>query len=64
MAQPAGLLFSNRLHARMYANNLTNQAGVSAAGPVLKSANFYPAYREEYVMRPRTVGVSLTYTFE
>lgn len=60
----AGLLFGNRLHARMYANNLTNQAGVSAAGPVLKSANFYPAYREEYVMRPRTVGVSLTYTFE
>jgi len=60
----AGLLFSNRLHARLYADNLTNQEGVSAAGPVLKSANFYPAYREEYLMRPRTVGVSLTYTFE
>lgn len=60
----AGLLFGRHLRARLYANNLTNQAGISAAGAVLKNANFYPEYREEYLMRPRTVGVLVEYTFE
>jgi len=63
MDASAGLKFG-RVYARLYANNLTNQQGVSAAGPVLKNADFYPEYREEYLMRPRTIGVSLQYTFE
>jgi hypothetical protein len=37
---------------------------VSAAGPVLKNANFYPEYREAYVIRPRTVGLTVEYHFE
>jgi outer membrane receptor protein involved in Fe transport len=56
--------FGPEWRARLYVNNLTNQAGVSAAGPVLRNANFYPNYREEYLMRPRTIGVALNYRFE
>jgi iron complex outermembrane receptor protein len=59
-----GLLFGGRLRGRLYVNNLTNQAGISVAGPVLKNANAYPDYREAYVIRPRTVGLSLQYTFD
>jgi len=44
--------------------HLTNQAGISVAGPVLKNADAYPDYREAYVIRPRTVGLSLQYSFE
>ena len=61
VAASAGLQIAGHWHARLYATNLTNQAGVSAAGPVLRNADFYPNYREQYVMRPRTVGVSLSY---
>jgi outer membrane receptor protein involved in Fe transport len=60
----ASLLIGEHLRTKLYVNNLTNQAGISAAGPVLKNANFYPDYRVEYLSRPRTVGVSLAYTFE
>jgi len=60
----AGLLFGPHLSTRLYVNNLTNQAGISAAGPVLKNANFYPDYRVEYLSRPRTVGLTIAYTFE
>jgi len=59
----ATLLFSNQWRARLYGNNLTNQAGVSAAGPVFKNADFFNNYRVEYVTRPRTVGVALEYSF-
>lgn len=57
----ASLLFGAHWRARLYCTNLTNQQGVSAAGPVLRNANFYPNYREEYVIRPRTVGISFSY---
>jgi iron complex outermembrane receptor protein len=61
----ASLQFGGSWRARLYVNNLTNQAGVSAAGPVLRNADAYASnYREEYVMRPRTVGLMLTYRFE
>jgi len=60
----ATFLFASRWRARLYGNNLTNQQGVSAAGPVLKNANLFPDYRVEYLMRPRTFGLSLAYTFE
>jgi outer membrane receptor protein involved in Fe transport len=57
----AGLQFDGHWRAKLYCTNLTNQAGVSAAGPVLRNADFYPNYREEYVIRPRTVGLNLSY---
>jgi len=65
----ATLLFSKQWRARVYGNNLTNQAGVSAAGPVLKNVDTstnpdIAKYRVEYVMRPRTVGLALEYRFE
>jgi outer membrane receptor protein involved in Fe transport len=60
----SGLLFGPHLSTRLYVKNLTNQAGISAAGPVLKNANFYPDYRVEYLSRPRTVGLTIAYTFE
>jgi hypothetical protein len=43
---------------------LANTPGVSVAGPVLKSANTFTEYNHEYVIRPRTIGVSLQYSFE
>jgi iron complex outermembrane receptor protein len=59
----ATFLFGPNWHARLYVNNLTNNEGVSAAGPVLKNVNLYPEYRVEYLMRPRTIGLWLAYTF-
>jgi outer membrane receptor protein involved in Fe transport len=60
----ATLSFASHWRARLYGNNLTNQQGISAAGPVLKNANLYPNYRVDYLMRPRTLGLALAYTFE
>ena len=60
----ASLLYGANWTARFYINNLTNIPGVSVAGPVLKNANVSPDYREEYVIRPRTIGIALTYRFE
>ncbi len=57
----ASLGFGEHWRARLYCANLTNQAGVSAAGPVLRNADILANYREEYVMRPRTLGVTLSY---
>ena len=49
---------------RLYVNNLTNTQGISAAGPVLRNADSYaPNYRENYVTRPRTVGLAVEYSF-
>jgi iron complex outermembrane recepter protein len=59
-----GLQFNAYLHARLYVNNLTNTPGVSVAGPVLKSANTFTEYNQDYLIRPRTIGVSLQYSFE
>ncbi len=64
MDASATVLFASHWRARLYGNNLTNQQGISAAGPVLKNANLFPEYRVDYLMRPRTVGISLAYTFE
>lgn len=61
LAASAGLQFADHWHARLYGTNLTNIAGVSAAGAVLRNSDFYPNYREQYVIRPRTVGVSISY---
>lgn len=61
VAASAGLNVAEHWNARLYCTNLTNQVGVSAAGAVLRNANFYPNYREEYVIRPRTIGVSVVY---
>ncbi len=58
----AALQFSGQWRARLYGNNLANQRGVSAAGPALKTADV-SQYRFEYLMRPRTVGISLEYSF-
>jgi iron complex outermembrane receptor protein len=60
----ASVLIDTNWTARLYADNLTNIEGVSVAGPVLRTADVSPNYREEYVMRPRTVGLSVTYRFE
>jgi hypothetical protein len=59
----AGLLFGAHLRTRLYVNNATNEQGISVAGPVLENANLFPQYREAYVIRPRTIGISLTYSF-
>ena len=59
----ATFLLGSNWHVRLYVNNLTNNEGVSAAGPVLKNVNLYPEYRVEYLMRPRTVGLGIAYTF-
>ncbi len=64
MGGSAALAFGAHLRTRLYVNNATNEQGISVAGPVLKNANLYPQYREAYVIRPRTIGVSLTYSFE
>ena len=60
----ASLLFGPRWTARLYVNNLTNIPGVSVAGPVLKNADVAANYREEYVIRPRTIGLALSFRFE
>ena len=60
----ASLLWGAHLRTRLYVNNATNEPGISVAGPVLKNADLYPQYREAYVIRPRTIGVSLAYSFE
>jgi outer membrane receptor protein involved in Fe transport len=57
----AGVGVGEHWHARLYCTNLANQVGVSAAGAVLRNADFYPNYRDQYVMRPRTVGITLSY---
>jgi hypothetical protein len=44
--------------------NLADQAGVSAAGSVLRNANFHPKDREGCLMRPGTLGVALEYRFD
>jgi hypothetical protein len=51
----------------LYGTNLTNAIGVSAAGPVLNNAGNYPGtqrYLDEFVIRPRTVGLTLQVMFE
>lgn len=60
----ASLLFDTRWTTRLYVDNLTNIQGVTVAGAVLATSNVSPLYREEYVMRPRTVGLAVTYRFE
>jgi hypothetical protein len=57
------LSFGSQWRARLYGNNVTNHVGVTAAGPILQSAD-YPSYREEYLIRPRTIGISVEYRFE
>ena len=63
----AALTFGSHWRTALYATNLTNVAGVSAAGPVLNNAGNFPGtekYVDEFVIRPRTVGLSLQYRFE
>jgi hypothetical protein len=31
---------------------------------VLRTADVSPDYRDEYLMRPRTIGLAVTYRFE
>ena len=60
----AALHFASAWRMRLYVNNLTNTQGISAGGPVLRNADAYaPNYREDYVIRPRTVGLSVEYSF-
>ncbi len=60
----AALRFGSAWRTRLYVNNLTNTPGISAAGPVLRNADQYaPNYRENYVIRPRTIGLALEYRF-
>ena len=60
----AALHLGSAWRTRLYVTNLTNTQGVSAAGPVLRNADAYaPNYRENYVIRPRTVGLSVGYSF-
>ncbi len=60
----ASLLLGTQWSARLYVDNLTNIEGVSVAGPVLRTADVSPNYRDEYLMRPRTIGLAVTYRFE
>lgn len=63
----ASVLVGRQWRARLYATNLTNALGVSAAGPVLNNAASYPGtnrYLDEFVIRPRTIGLGLDYRFE
>ena len=60
----ASLLLGTQWTARLYVDNLTNIEGVSVAGPVLRTADVSPNYRDEYLMRPRTIGLAVTYRFE
>jgi outer membrane receptor protein involved in Fe transport len=57
----AGLLFGTQWSVRLYAINLLNELGISAAGPVLKNAPTYPNYLEQYIIRPRTIGVTFDF---
>ena len=57
----AGLDFGSQWSARLYAVNVLNELGVSAAGPVLKNAPTYPNYLEQYVIRPRTIGLQVEF---
>lgn len=60
----AALHIGSAWRTRLYVNNLTNTQGISAAGPVLRNADTYaPNYRENYLTRPRTVGLSVEYSF-
>jgi outer membrane receptor protein involved in Fe transport len=60
----AALHIGSAWRTRLYVNNLTNTQGISAAGPVLRNADTYaPNYRENYLTRPRTVGLSVEYRF-
>lgn len=62
MAASATLHFGSSWRTRLFVNNLTDTAGISAAGPVLRNADsFAPNYRENYVLRPRTIGLSIEY---
>ncbi len=63
----AALVIGGHWRASLYATNLTNVLGVSAAGPVLNNAGNFPGtdkYMDEFVIRPRTVGLSVQYRFE
>ena len=63
----AGLNFGARWRAAVYGTNLTTVVGVSAAGPVLNNASNYPGtekYLDEFVIRPRTIGLRLQYRIE
>jgi iron complex outermembrane receptor protein len=59
----AGLGFGPAWHVRVFGQNLTNQRGVTSAGPLYRF-NDDPRYRIENVMRPRTVGIGIDYRFE
>ncbi len=53
-----GLQASKQVNVRLYCNNLTNQFGITTW-----SVARQPEQSTEYVTRPRTAGVNVTYTF-
>jgi outer membrane receptor protein involved in Fe transport len=59
----AGLQLGPQFHVRLFADNLTNAEGITAAGPLLRIYDD-PRYRAEYVIRPRTIGLRADYTFK
>jgi outer membrane receptor protein involved in Fe transport len=53
-----GFQASKELKLRLYCNNLTNQSGITTW-----SVARQPEQSTEYVTRPRTAGVNVTYSF-
>ena len=58
----AGVQLGNSLHIRLFVDNLTNVQGITASGPLLRLYDD-PRYRAQYVTRPRTIGLGVSYSF-
>lgn len=63
MNASVGLRFDTGWHARLFVDNLTNVAGITSAGPLLRIYDD-PRYRVQNVMRPRTIGLGIDYQFK
>jgi outer membrane receptor protein involved in Fe transport len=53
-----GLQATKQVKLRLYCNNISNQAGVTTW-----SVARQPEQSTEYVMRPRTAGINIDYSF-
>lgn len=58
-----GMTMGSHWRARLFVDNLTNVAGVTSAGPLLRNYDD-PRYRIESVSRPRTGGIGVEYHFK
>jgi outer membrane receptor protein involved in Fe transport len=58
-----GLSYGNAWHGRLYVNNIANVMGITSAGALFQ-AYPDPRYNVQNPIRPRTVGIGVSYTFE